>query len=132
MLHFFQSFCSGSWGSCARKADPSAPVHQGVKASNAGSFLEALSLKPSVVDDGELQFPPRSQVRPRVSNPAATRQKSLKSATSAAKMHTSHNSHNSYAAADFQDLPHSSLQWQTSQEDWGAEVQVNASSHRGP
>ena len=75
MLHFFQSFCSGSWGSCARKADPSAPVHQGVKASNAGSFLEALSLKPSVVDDGELQFPPRSQVRPRVSNPAATRQK---------------------------------------------------------
>lgn len=44
-----------------------------------------------------------NQVRPRVSNPAATRQKSLKSATSAAKMHTSHNSHNSYAAADFQD-----------------------------
>ena len=44
-----------------------------------------------------------SQVRPRVSNPAATRQKSLKSATSATKMHTAHNSHNSYAAADFQD-----------------------------
>ncbi|CAL1147731.1 unnamed protein product [Cladocopium goreaui] len=117
MLQFFQSFCSGS--SCARHSDPSsAPVWpQGAKDSSGGSFLDALTLKPSVVDDGELQFPPRSQVRPRgSSNP---RQKSAGRTVS--------KSQNSYAGADFQDLPNASLHWQSS--DW-KEAQVHASSHR--
>eukprot|EP00931_Biecheleriopsis_adriatica_P076429 TRINITY_DN50142_c0_g1_i1.p1 TRINITY_DN50142_c0_g1~~TRINITY_DN50142_c0_g1_i1.p1 ORF type:complete len:125 (-),score=19.71 TRINITY_DN50142_c0_g1_i1:45-419(-) len=101
-MELFQSFCSST--SCgSRKTDsraeagpaPEMPGSEG-EASKEGSksgFLDALSLKPSVVDDGELVFPPRWQARP----PPRQRNHGGKCAQPRIP--------NSYAGADFQDLP---------------------------
>ncbi|CAJ1340683.1 unnamed protein product [Effrenium voratum] len=93
----FQHLCSGNWG-CARTSTSAANDGEELK-EGRGGLLEALSLKPSVVDDGELQFPPRSQARIR-GNPGP-RPKS--SGRGVQKTQTS------YAGADFQDLPNASL-----------------------
>ncbi|CAE7030208.1 unnamed protein product [Symbiodinium sp. CCMP2592] len=92
MFELFRAFCSGS---CARSgADGTAPPPQSQSRpdSKGASFLDALSLKPSVVDDGELLFPPR-QVRPNRGS-SAPRAKSGR-----------WSQRSQYTGADFQDLP---------------------------
>ncbi|CAE8689812.1 unnamed protein product, partial [Polarella glacialis] len=118
MEQLFQSFCSGG-SSCSRAAagGTEAPRPPGPASARdgtedvPGSLLEALTLKPSVVDDGELQFPPRSQARcpPRghptttvalqPGNSAATRQKM------AANSRYAGSQYHVYTGADFQDVP---------------------------
>ncbi|CAE8589663.1 unnamed protein product [Polarella glacialis] len=107
MEQLFQSFCSGG-SSCSRAAagGTEAPRPPGPASARdgtedvPGSLLEALTLKPSVVDDGELQFPPRSQARcPPRGNSAATRQKM------AANSRYAGSQYHVYTGADFQDVP---------------------------
>ncbi|CAE7944636.1 HHT1 [Symbiodinium sp. KB8] len=92
MFELFRALCSGS---CARSGtDGTAPPPQSHSRpdSKGASFLDALSLKPSVVDDGELLFPRQGQVRPNRSS--APRAKSGR-----------WSQRSQYTGADFQDLP---------------------------
>ncbi|CAE7777679.1 unnamed protein product, partial [Symbiodinium pilosum] len=94
MFELFRAFCSG--GSCARAESsdgalaPPPPSQSRPDSKGGGGFLDALSLKPSIVDDGELLFPPR-QVRPRGSS---VRPKGAR-----------WSQRSQYTGADFQDLP---------------------------
>eukprot|EP00930_Biecheleria_cincta_P105756 TRINITY_DN98737_c0_g1_i1.p1 TRINITY_DN98737_c0_g1~~TRINITY_DN98737_c0_g1_i1.p1 ORF type:complete len:134 (-),score=14.85 TRINITY_DN98737_c0_g1_i1:229-630(-) len=102
-----QGFCSASscsWSGNKPRADGAPPPEKmpsssdpTAKDASQGGLLDALSLKPSIVDDGEIFFPPRWQGRAPPRGSSAPRQKSGRP-TAAARSQ-------GYTAADFQDLP---------------------------
>lgn len=114
-MDFFQLFCSSSCSkyrsransaaACSRRRSDQAAPSDEASGQNDGSIFEHLNLRPSVVDDGELQFPPRAQIRnspPRGSS--APRQRA-----SGPQGNRRQQPDNPYTGADFLDLPASAL-----------------------